>query len=145
MTSCTATTAAGHPCKNHPVKGTELCKAHGGAALDIRHGAPLANTNAVKHGFYRPTIRQDEYADLLTYAEQFDLADELAITRVRLRRLMTYIDDREDNLDQYGRLTTLIYTAVRTIADITLKLDGHQPNHWDIVLNQLSIDLGMDL
>ena len=32
-----------------------------------------------------------------------------------------------------------------TIADITLKLDGHQPDHWDIVLNQLSVDLGMDL
>ena len=147
MTICTATTAAGHPCKNHAVKGSQLCKAHGGSTLDIRHGAPLGNTNAVKHGFYRPTIRQYEYADLLTYAEQFDLADELAITRVRLRRLMTYIDDREDNLDpdQYGRLTALIYTAVRTIADITLKLDGHQPDHWDIVLNQLSIDLGMDL
>ena len=36
-------------------------------------------------------------------------------------------------------------TAVRTIVDITLKLVGHQPEHWDIVLNQLAIDLGMDL
>jgi hypothetical protein len=147
MTTCSATTAAGTPCKNHAVKGSQLCKAHGGSTLDIANGAPPGNTNALKHGFYRPTIREDEYADLLTYAEQFDLADELAITRVRLRRLMTYIDAHEDKLDpdQYGRLTALIYTAVRTIADITLKLDGHQPDHWDIVLNQLSIDLGMDL
>jgi len=96
MTTCTATTVAGQPCKNHAVKGSLLCKAHGGSALvpgrglEIRHGAPLGNTNALKHGFYRPTIRQDEYADLITNAEQFDLADELAITRVRLRRLMTY-------------------------------------------------------
>ena len=29
MTTCTATTAAGHPCKNHAVKGTQLCKACG--------------------------------------------------------------------------------------------------------------------
>ena len=64
MTTCTATTAAGTPCKNHAVKGSQLCKAHGGSTLDIAHGAPPGNTNAVKHGFYRPTIREDEYADL---------------------------------------------------------------------------------
>ena len=87
--------AAGHPCKNHAVKGSQLCKAHGGSALDIRHGAPIGNTNAVKHGFYRPTIRQDEYAELLTYAEQFNLADELAVARVRLRRISQYIDHQE--------------------------------------------------
>ena len=29
MTTCTATTAAGNPCKNHAVKGTQLCKACG--------------------------------------------------------------------------------------------------------------------
>ena len=126
MTTCTATTAAGKQCKNHAVKGTQLCKAHGGSALDIAHGAPPGNTNALKHGFYRPTIREDEYADLLTYAEQFDLADELAITRVRLRRLMTYIDGREDTLDpdQYGRLTALIYTAVSTPTKPSLRQEG---------------------
>ena len=60
---------------------------------------------------------------------------------------MNTVDGREDTLDpdQYGRLSALICTAVRSITDITLKLDGHQPDHWDIVLNQLSIDLGMDL
>ena len=33
MTTCTATTAAGTRCKNYAVKGTQLCKAHGGSAL----------------------------------------------------------------------------------------------------------------
>jgi hypothetical protein len=132
MTTCTATTAAGTRCKNYAVKGTQLCKAHGGSALDsgrgldVRHGAPPGNTNAVKHGFYRPTIREDEYADLLTYAEQFDLADELAITRVRLRRLMTTVDKHEDKLDpdQYGRLTALIHTAVSTPTKPSLRQEG---------------------
>ena len=100
MSHCTATTAAGNPCKNHAVKGSQLCKAHGGSALvsgrglDVRHGAPPGNTNAVKHGFYRPTIREDEYADLLTY-----------------------IDDPERTFDpdQYGCLTALINTAVLSV------------------------------
>ena len=94
MTTCTATTAAGKQCKNHAVKGTQLCKAHGGSALDIAHGAPPGNTNAVKHGFYRPTIREDEYADLLTY-----------------------IDDHEHTFDpdQYGRLAALVNTAVLSV------------------------------
>jgi len=50
ITTCTATTAAGNPCKNHTVKGTDLCKAHGGSVLDIRHG--------VKHGRPRLTTKQ---------------------------------------------------------------------------------------
>lgn len=147
MTTCSATTAAGQPCKNHAVKGAQLYKAHGGSALDIRHGAPLANSNAAKHGFYRPVFSEEEYADLLAHAENLDLADELAVARVRLRRINTYIDEHEESMrpDEYGRLNTLLYYAIRTIADLMEKLDGNQSDHWDIVLNQLSIDLGMDL
>jgi hypothetical protein len=147
MTNCTATTAAGNPCKNHAVKGTNLCKAHGGKALSIRHGAPIANTNAEKHGFYRSVIREDEYADLLKYAENVTLADEIALGRLRLRNINAYINKHENTLthDEFTRLNTLVYTAMRTIGDLEAKLDGHQPDHWDIVLNQLSIDLGMDL
>ena len=147
MAICTANTAAGRPCKNHAVKGTNLCKAHGGSALSIAHGAPLANTNALKHGFYLSVIREDEYADLIKYAEQLDIADELAVLRTRLRRVLEYIDAHEAplNIDQLDKLERLVVTISKTIIDTCLKLDGHQPDHWDIVLNQLSIDLGMDL
>ena len=147
MTICNATTAAGQPCKNHAVKGTQLCKAHGGSALSIAHGAPLANTNAVKHGFYRNVISDEHYARLIKYAEQFDLADELALTRVRLNEIVDYINEHrgEFSHDEWVKNNNLYFTAVRTIGDLVMKLDGHQPDHWDIVLNQLSIDLGMDL
>ena len=63
--------------------GSQFCKAH---------GAPLANTNAVKHGFYRNVITE-EYASLLVYAEQFDLADELALTKLRLNDIVAYINE----------------------------------------------------
>ena len=147
MTTCTATTADGHPCKNHAMKGTQLCKAHGGSALDIRHGAPPGNTNAVKHGFYQDVIREEEYARLLKYAEQLDIADEIAVLRARLHRVLDYIKEHEENFDedQIDRFERLVVTISKAIMDTLLKLDGHQPDHWDIVLNQLSIDLGMDL
>ena len=147
MTNCAANTAAGNPCKNHAVKGTQLCKAHGGKALSIAHGAPLGNTNAVKHGFYRNVISDEQYARLIKYAEQFDLADELALTRVRLNEIVAYINEHRGDFshDEWVKNNTLYFTAVRTIGDLVMKLDGHQPDHWDIVLNQLSIDLGMDL
>ncbi len=77
MTTCTATTAAGHHCKNHAVKGSQLCEAHGDGSLDIRHSAPPGNTNALKHGFYRNVISDEQYARLITYAEQFDLGVDL--------------------------------------------------------------------
>ena len=139
MTTCTATTAAGHPCKNHVMKGSQVCKSHGGNAMEIRHGAPLANSNAVKHGFYLSVIREDEYADLLKYAEQ------LALTRVRLNEIVDYINQHrgEFSHDEWVKVNNLYFTAGRTIGDLVTKLDGHQPDHWAIALNQLSIDLGM--
>jgi hypothetical protein len=152
MSLCTATTAAGHPCKNHAVKGSQLCKAHGGhplggSALDIRHGAPVGNTNAVKHGFYRNVISEKHYARLLVYAEQFDLVDELALTRVRLNDIVDYINEHRSEFshDDWVKHNNLYFTGIRTVADLVAKLDGRRPDHWDLVLNQLSIDLGMDL
>ncbi len=51
-TNCSATTAAGHPCRAWAVPNTTppLCAAHGGASKPP--GAPTGNTNAEKHGFY---------------------------------------------------------------------------------------------
>jgi hypothetical protein len=46
-----------------------------------RPPATPIKTSALKNGSYRPTIRQDDAAGFLIYAEQFDLADELAIAR----------------------------------------------------------------
>ena len=147
MTTCTATTAAGNPCKNHAVKGTHVCNAHGGKALAPRPGAPLANTNAVKHGYYQDVLREDEYARLIQFAEDFDIADEIAVLRTRLRRVLDYVNQHQDtfNDDQNDKYERRIVTISKTIMDTLLKIDGHQPDHWDIVLNQLSIDLGMDL
>jgi hypothetical protein len=145
MALCSATTAAGRPCKNHAVEGSELCSSHGGRVpAEVREKRYHLE---MMHGFYAPVISEDEYADLVTYAEKFDLADELAMARVRLRRIAAYIDEHEQDLtpDEYGRLNKLIFRAIGTIQQLVASLDGQGMSHWDIVLNQLSIDLGMDL
>jgi len=85
MTTCTATSAAGTPCKNHAVKGTQLCSAR---------WRPPGNSNAVKQGFYCSTIRGEEYADLLTYIDDHE---------------------RTFDPDQSGRLAALVNTAVLSV------------------------------
>jgi len=47
--TCGAKTRMGRPCKNPPVTGKRRCRMHGGAPGS---GAPLGNSNALKHGFY---------------------------------------------------------------------------------------------
>ena len=58
MASMTVT-AAGNPCKNYAITDSipPRCAPHSGLT-----GPPKGNTNALKHGFYRPTIRQEKYA-----------------------------------------------------------------------------------
>ena len=54
-----------------------------------RGGAPLGNTNALKHGFYSSRFRKSELADL--EATSFNaLRDEIAMLRVCIRRMMEW-------------------------------------------------------
>ncbi len=46
---CGAMTRSGSPCKNRSVTGRRRCRMHGGAPGS---GAPLGNSNALRHGFY---------------------------------------------------------------------------------------------
>jgi hypothetical protein len=46
---CGARTRAGEPCRSPAANGKARCRMHGGA---IRTGAPMGNSNALKHGFY---------------------------------------------------------------------------------------------
>ena len=46
---CGARTRSGAPCRSPAVAGKRRCRMHGGAKGS---GAPLGNTNALKHGAY---------------------------------------------------------------------------------------------
>ena len=142
MAQCSELTAKGEPCKNRAVGGETVCAAHGG-----RVARPLKKLEDLKYGFYVSSFREAEYADLIVYAENLDLMEELAVLQVRLRRILEYIDAHEETMTpfEYSRLNSLVFEAVKTIQDLKESLGGSKVNHWDIVLDQLSIELGMDL
>lgn len=93
------------------------CSIHAG--LTHPPGAPKGNTNRQTHGFYSSTLQQSELADLITYAGDMTLDDEIAIARVALRRVLNAISSAEkDNLssDAYSRLAALAFQGTRTVA-----------------------------
>jgi hypothetical protein len=116
---CTRTTAAGRACKAWAVPGSDppTCYAHG-----ERHallGAPPGNQNARKHGFYSRTLSKEELADLITYAVDPSLNEEIACARVALRRILKVITDQEAldlHHDEHCRYIALALQATRTIA-----------------------------
>lgn len=52
---CHAKTRAGMLCNSYPVTGKTRCRLHGGAEGS---GAPIGNSNALKHGFYSKQWKQ---------------------------------------------------------------------------------------
>jgi len=87
-TRCSALTRAGKPCRAWAVPGSNppLCAAHGGAAG--RPGAPVGNSNAVKHGAY--AVPEDPPAGMQGQIEDLDR---------RIERLGEYIDEHQSGWD----------------------------------------------
>jgi hypothetical protein len=125
---CTHTTISGQPCRAWAVKDTDppACVAHAGK--NRAGGAPARNQNARTHGFYASALDPQELADLVLYADDLDLDDEIACARIALRRVLTLLDTPtitqfEDTTDRqplapddYARLVGLALQATRTIA-----------------------------
>lgn len=79
----------------------------GGGNPGKRRGAPTGNTNAQKTGFYSSQLTQDEIADLVAYAAEDSLEDEIAIARVGLRRLLEIINNMRADDDPANTELTL--------------------------------------
>jgi hypothetical protein len=116
------------------------CSVHAGRTFDPevppepveghrrRAGAPHGNQNARAHGFYSSAFDPQEIADLITYADDLSLDDEIACARVALRRILVLLDfsdvsQFDDPADaqpmthaEYARLMSLALQAARTIA-----------------------------
>lgn len=107
-------------CKAWAIRATDppLCAAH--AHRNAGAGAPAGNQNARTHGFYSTALELEELADLVACADDLSLDDEIALTRVLLRRLMEQIhrtpagDDAEPT--DYVRIAGLALQAARTVA-----------------------------
>lgn len=119
---CTHTTRAGNPCRAWAAAGTDppACSAHAGR--NVGAGGPLANQNARTHGFYGRILSEQELADLVAYAADMSLDDEIACARVALRRTLEFIRQDPDQLDRADFLHAagLIFQGTRTIALLLL-------------------------
>ena len=116
MTSikCNKTTAAGKPCKSWAIRGTDppICSAHAGR--NVGAGAPFKNQNARTHGFYSRSYSTEELADLISYAFDETLEDELAATRIAVRRVLSRLHSNLEPSD-YATHAQLVLLGTRTI------------------------------
>lgn len=112
---CSATTAAGQPCRSWATRDSDppLCSSHAG-----RTGAEPGNQNARSHGFYGRAYTAQEVADLVTHAANETLDDEIGTARVALRRILELIRDERHEIeaDDYARLAKLAFVGSRTVA-----------------------------
>jgi hypothetical protein len=152
-TRCTATTAAGRPCRAWAVRDTDppLCSAH--VHANAGAGAPEGNQNRRTHGFYSAMLSQAERDDLDALGEELSLKDEIGCARVLLRRLTIYLGDNPDlDLEERRRIYDLALAAIRTIARLLRDqraIGGEPADQWaDILggaLDLLNEELGVEV
>ena len=113
---CEATTAAGRPCRAWAVRDTEppRCSAHAGRTTGA--GAPDGNQNARTHGFYARTLTPAELADLVAATDLTTLEDEIAVTRVALRRLLHLLHDEGASPEDILKVAPLVFKGTGRIA-----------------------------
>ena len=73
-----------------------------------RRGAPLGNQNARTHGFYSSTLREKEREPFQNAVHLNGLQGEIALLRLKIRRIVTYPNAPPDLLFQ--AINTLIRT-----------------------------------
>jgi len=114
---CSHITRKGQPCRAWAMHGTDppVCSVHAGLA-----GAPPGNQYGRTHGFYSTVLEPDELADLVVYADDLSLDDEIAAARVGLRRVLSALtaakDDGPASRQAYGHLAGLVFEGARTVA-----------------------------
>ena len=110
---CTATTKRG-PCLAWAIVGTDppLCPAHAG--IKRRSGPARANQNARKSGFYSRALEEQELADLVVLGDDSSLTDEIAATRVAMRRVLAALGTDKATLEP--QFAAQIFEGARTVA-----------------------------
>jgi hypothetical protein len=78
---CEAVTRGGAPCRAAALAGGTRCASHAG-----RCGARPGNRNALRHGLYSRLLSPEVQLDLLAARATEGLAEEIAVTRLLIRR-----------------------------------------------------------
>lgn len=115
---CQAVTQSGKQCKAYAIHNESFCSVHAGR--NTAGGAPEGNSNATKHGFYSGAFSNDELAQLVAYADDLTLDDEIGAARVTNARLLLYTMQNADGLDAdtLSRLVVAQMRGLKTVADL---------------------------
>ena len=127
--ACTATTAAGHPCKR---------PAQGGATLCATHAA--AQARADRTSYYGDSFPATARAALAIASTLEGIDQEIAVMRALIRQVLTLGDVREarQSIEALGRLLKLRH-------DITDHTAENMDDALNRVLDTLSEELGTKL
>ena len=139
--SCSFTTRAGRPCRAWAMRGTDppacsshlrshagkgaeeqACSRHSGASRrgEAGDGYLLAEVDEemLEPGFYDQALSDKELTDLVIYAAEQSLDDEIACTRIAVRRTLEFLTERPDSMSErdFLRAAGLVFQGARTIA-----------------------------
>lgn len=176
---CTHLTRAGRPCRGWAVRGSDppTCPSHLGARSPREdpaqeEAAGQAGSGAVTvpeevppnrrpdvpgepvRSFYTPALSRQELADLVAYAAEMTLGDEIACARAALRRTLEFLSQGPDAVTEshYLRAVGLVLQGTRTIAQLLRDqqaMGGSVSDQlqaiFDAALDELSEEWGVDL
>lgn len=103
-------------CRSYAVRGGEFCRSHApGLPAPNASGAEQGNSNARKHGLYGRYFREDDVQALAVVASKSGLDDEIALTRVAIRRLAERIEEVGD-ADGVIALSSALFAGAGRVA-----------------------------
>jgi len=104
-----------------------------------KRGAPIGNTNALKHGFYSRDIRKIESGDLDALTPE-GLADEVVLLRIVLRRLFTHASSTPDEKLMISDFKSLsvISMHLATVLSKHRSLTGEESPFTQMLSNQIN-------
>jgi hypothetical protein len=110
--------------------------------LKRKRGAPKANQNARKHGFYSKVLNEAEQLDfeLVTGVNGFD--DEIALLRVKIKSLL---ENDPENIKLLMAATTTLANLVKTKYKISKEQKQGLKEAIENVLRDIAIPLGLGI
>jgi len=105
-----------------------------------KRGAPPGNQNARKHGFYSRSLDEAERLEMeeAGYVEGID--QEIALLRIKLRRL---VESQPDRIDLYLEAANTIARLVRTRYQISKEQKKSLKEAIAKVLTEVAVPLGV--
>ena len=146
---CSGQRADGRPCRGWALRESDppLCYVH----TKYGTGEAEEESKSAKQSFYSPTYTLEEIADMVGLAMDDTLDDELAATRVAVRRVMQQLQE-ELSADEYAHMAGIIFRGTNTVARL-LRINKALSKEMDAqfaagigeALDYLGGDFGLDL